>query len=115
MGLGRHRSARHGVPSRRKQASFSKGQWVTRTQAAQLAGVHYNTIRLWEGAGKVRSERRPGIRGKLLNLADLGRVVGEMQAERSGVGALNGAGKQIEARFDRLIANLEKMLEAARR
>lgn len=65
MGLGRHRSTRHGAlsaralraaegPKRRgrppKNANGIPAGWVTRRQAAALGGVHYNTVRLWERA-----------------------------------------------------------------
>lgn len=76
MGLGRHRTARHGALSARAQREASsavsprrdrppKGAaaqlparagvareapagWVTRRQAAELGGVHYNTVLKWE-------------------------------------------------------------------
>lgn len=61
MGLGRHRSARHGVQSLRAQrmgrpraaAPAIPAGWITRRQAAARAGVHYNTVRIWERTGKV--------------------------------------------------------------
>lgn len=63
MGLGRHRSARHGVPSLRQRrlsaprptAPKIPEGWLSRRDAASRAGVHYNTVRIWERAGKVRT------------------------------------------------------------
>lgn len=63
MGLGRHRSARHGVLSQRAKrmtrpratAPKIPEGWLTRRDAAARAGVHYNTVRIWERSGKVRT------------------------------------------------------------
>lgn len=86
MGLGRHRTARHGALSARAQREASnegvpkggrppkdsgsppaaktvavpgtpKG-WVTRRQAADLGGVHYNTVMLWERANLFPTRQR---------------------------------------------------------
>jgi hypothetical protein len=65
MGLGRHRSARHGVPSKREQKLTNPraarpqipAGWLTRREVASKAGVHYNTVRIWERAGKVRTSQ----------------------------------------------------------
>lgn len=32
---------------------------VTRREAARIAGVHYNTIRLWERSGRLQPEKQP--------------------------------------------------------
>jgi hypothetical protein len=87
MGLGRHRSARHGTLSKRAQRQAAAGSapkrrgrppktatagvpatptgvatppagWITRRQAAALGGVHYNTVRLWERAKLFKTQQR---------------------------------------------------------
>lgn len=88
MGLGRHRSARHGVVS---QAAKRRGDtvkpkkvvpqesgWLTRRQAAALGGVHYNTVRLWERGGQVRTKTRG--RETLVNEQDLRGLLARKQA-----------------------------------
>ncbi|MFP5225174.1 MAG: hypothetical protein ACLGH3_06450 [Actinomycetota bacterium] len=65
MGLGRHRSARHGTPSKRQQRLENPRAtrlqipdgWLTRREVASRAGVHYNTVRIWERSGKVRTSQ----------------------------------------------------------
>ena len=39
------------------KADSEEGEWITRRQAAELARVHINTVRLWEGAGKIQARR----------------------------------------------------------
>lgn len=76
MGLGRHRSARHGALSVRAQresaggtpkrrgrppkaaAAASPAGWVTRREAAEIGNVHYNTVRLWERAKLFGTQQR---------------------------------------------------------
>lgn len=71
MGLGRHRSARHGAKSARSQRAGTQKStagrgataaapagWLTRRQAAELGGVHYNTVRLWERAKLFKTQQR---------------------------------------------------------
>lgn len=69
MGLGRHRSSRHGVVSQAAALRETAGSgtssdrrpaspegWLTRREAALAGGVHYNTVRLWERAGFLRTK-----------------------------------------------------------
>jgi DNA-binding transcriptional MerR regulator len=35
----------------------AEDQMITRREAAELAGVHINTVRLWESTGRVRTEK----------------------------------------------------------
>ena len=113
MGLGRHRSTRHGVVSQRAARRGAQGGWLTREQAAAYAGVHYNTIRHWERSGAVRAQRRPGVRGTLIDTADLNRVL----ADRSGSGA-GGADaaslRALEQRFRDLIDGLERLVASVK-
>jgi hypothetical protein len=109
MGLGRHRSARHGVVSGRQRRSGA-GAWITREQAAREAGVHYNTIRQWEQAGLLRMVKQSGTRGALVSAADLGRIV----AERAGGARDAEAIAALEARFTLLVDGLERALASIR-
>ncbi|HEX9775996.1 MAG TPA: hypothetical protein VGB83_10515 [Actinomycetota bacterium] len=122
MGLGRHRSARHGVVSARQKRLRSAGArpralqgWVTREQAAAKAGVHYNTVRQWEQAGNIRTRKQVGSRTLLLSLADLDRVL----AQRSGLAGLAAASSDasvavVERKVDALIAGLEQLVASLR-
>lgn len=118
MGLGRHRSARHGVMSQRQRRSATAGPsgWITREQAAQRAGVHYNTIRQWEQSGALRQTKRPGTRGALVSVTDLTRLL----AQRSGgpastAGSGDGAAvAALEQRFAQLIEGLELLVASVK-
>jgi len=116
MGLGRHRSARHGVVSKRSARQRTAGRWLTRQQAAERADVHYNTIRQWEQAGLIKTQKRPGVRGLLLSADDLERFL----VERGGFEAVASAGvsdaaiRALQDRYDRLITDLEQLLDAAK-
>jgi len=79
MGLGRHRSTRHGMISKRQARASSSaggatGAWITRQQAADRAGVHYNTVRQWERTGVLRRGSQPGARETLVSAADVDRL-----------------------------------------
>lgn len=116
MGLGRHRSARHGTPSKRS-ARKREGRWLTRHQAAERAGVHYNTVRQWEQSGLIRTTRRPTARGLLLSGDDLERVLVERGGYRLSAPSTEAGQAAIAAlqeRYDRLIADLESLLVSAR-
>src|SRR5438094_6249730 len=69
MGLGRHRSTRHGAISKRseRRRPVVADGWLSRQEAATMAGVHYNTIRQWEQQGLLGKTKRQGARGNLLN------------------------------------------------
>ena len=112
MGLGRHRSTRHGVVSQRQRRMRSSGAWLTREQAADRAGVHYNTIRGWEQGGLLRTTTRAGVRGTLVNATDLGRVLAERgsSALMEGSGADAAALAALEQRFTQLIEGLEQLI-----
>ena len=113
MGLGRHRSTRHGVVSQRQARRDSEGGWLTRQEAARRAGVHYNTIRHWEQSGKLRTSRRPGHRGALVNASDLARVGGG--SDPMGGGGADAARLQmLEQRFNELLLGLERLVAGAR-
>lgn len=118
MGLGRHRSARHGVTPKRAALSGPKpqppgGPWITREQASERASVHYNTIRHWERRGLVRTTRRPGIRGVFVHGEDVDRAAAGGTA--LGVGARSLSIEELERRYSELVANLERLLAATKR
>lgn len=113
MGLGRHRSARHGVTSQRQQRRQASGGWLTRREAARRAGVHYNTIRHWEKSGRLR-RGRGGAKGALVSASDLDTL-------RRGAGAAAGASgadgvrlDSLERRFNELLDGLQSLVVAAR-
>jgi hypothetical protein len=127
MGLGRHRSARHGVVSARaargrgRQAPVSTAGWLTRQDAAKRAGVHYNTIRQWERAGLLTTTRKPRVRGSLINVQDLQRVLGE-RASMTGATSAGSASSGADAaaiaalsrKVDALVDGLEQLLSTVR-
>lgn len=120
MGLGRHRSARHGAVSVRARRSSAPARvatpgWLTRQQAAERAGVHYNTIRLWERGGLIRVQKHDGTRGALLDASDLAKVLAERGAPTAGsTGVDLAALKALEVRFDHLLDGLERLVAGAR-
>ena len=111
MGLGRHRSARHGVVSQRQARRDAEGGWITRREAARRAGVHYNTIRHWEQTGRLRTARRGTPKTAMVNASDLA-------SARSRSGAVEHSAARIQAledRFNELIAGLEDLVSSARK
>lgn len=112
MGLGRHRSARHGVVSQRQRRRETSGGWLTRREAARRAGVHYNTIRHWEKTGRLR-RRNAGGRGTMVSAADVDGL-------RSGGATVAGRGfdseriLSLERRFNELLDGLERLVSSAR-
>jgi MerR-like DNA binding protein len=112
MGLGRHRSSRHGVMSQRQVRRDAEGGWITRQEAARRAGVHYNTIRHWEQGGRLRTSRRTGYRGSLVNASDLARMSG---AGGASSGPDDARIQVLEQRFNELLIGLERLVSAARK
>lgn len=112
MGLGRHRSTRHGVVSKRRQRMAGASvAWIPREQAATRAGVHYNTIRQWEQAGTLRRSKRQGARGALVSVVDLNRILAQRGAAPSAVPGVEAAQlAALEARFAHLVDGLEALL-----
>lgn len=121
MGLGRHRSARHGAVSARRQRQAESGGtpkrrgrppkaataatgtsaraaspagWLTRREAAETGGVHYNTVRLWERAN-LFDTRQQG-RDVLIEEAGFRRVLEEKRNAPRGrpVGAKTGTSRR---------------------
>lgn len=118
MGLGRHRSSRHGVVPKRAALQRPKpaapgGPWVTREQAADRASVHYNTIRHWERRGLIRTTRRAGIRGVFVHGEDVDRAAAGGSA--LGVGSRSLSIEELERRYSELIDSLERLLATAKR
>ncbi|MFN2613270.1 MAG: hypothetical protein ABR552_00435 [Actinomycetota bacterium] len=107
MGLGRHRSARHGAVSKRQQMNRSSGGWLTREQAAERAGVHYNTIRLWERSGQVRA-RKQG-RSVMIDVRSLSRARGSAESSVDVAAAM----RELEGFFTELRTGLKRMMDAA--
>jgi hypothetical protein len=115
MGLGRHRSTRHGAVSKRasrmtRPAAVVDGNWLSRQDAAARAGVHYNTIRQWEQQGLLGTTKRGGRRGSLLSAQDLDRFM----AERRGSVAVAGAAPASapSASMSRVVEQFARSLEA---
>ena len=114
MGLGRHRSARHGVVSARQRRRETSGGWVTRREAARRAGVHYNTIRHWERTGRLRRSKRAGSQGAMVSAIDLERLsAGGRAAASSGGGADLQRIQALERRFNDLLHGLERLVVSA--
>lgn len=113
MGLGRHRSTRHGVTSLRQQRRDSAGGWLTRREAARRANVHYNTIRHWEQTGRLRHAKRDGTKGSLVSAADLDRLAGSTRGA-AGAGGDGARIQALERRFNELLAGLERLVSSAR-
>lgn len=127
MGLGRHRSTRHGAVSKRAQRQRSAGRapaatpgWISRQEAAQRAGVHYNTVRQWEQAGLLKTTRKTGVRGSLISIEDLQRVLGERATVAGAAVSVGGGGADaaalaaLERKVDALLSGLEQMLASLR-
>ena len=115
MGLGRHRSARHGVVSQRQRRRETSGGWVTRREAARRAGVHYNTIRHWERTGRLRRSKRAGSQGAMVSATDLDRLMGRGRtAGSSGSGVDVQRIQALERRFNDLLSGLERLVSSAR-
>jgi hypothetical protein len=108
MGLGRHRSARHGAVSKRQQMARSGEGWLTREEAAKRAGVHYNTIRLWERSGVVRA-RKQG-RSVMIDARSLARTRGGAGGSTVDVGS---ALRELESFYDELRSGLKRLMDAA--
>jgi len=113
MGLGRHRSARHGVQSLRQRRKETSGAWLTRREAARRAGVHYNTIRFWERTGRIRRSKGGG-RGALVSAIDLESLSGGGGRRGAAAGGQDGARiAALERRFNDLLRGLERLVAAA--
>ena len=112
MGLGRHRSTRHGVMSQRQARRDAVGGWLTRREAARRANVHYNTIRHWEQTGRLRRGKRTGARGYLVSASDLDRIAGSGRGSSGGTDDARIAA--LERRFNELLAGLERLVSTAR-
>ena len=117
MGLGRHRASKHGAQPRRATAAPKAtppgGAWMSREQAAEHVGVHYNTVRHWERRGLVRTMKRDGIRGIFVHGEDIGRAAAGATL-RGPIGRTVSI-EELERRFADLINNLEKLLAATKR
>ncbi|MFA5891957.1 MAG: MerR family transcriptional regulator [Actinomycetota bacterium] len=116
MGLGRHRSTRHGAVSQRQSRRVATGNWLTRQEASKRAGVHYNTVRQWEQAGLLRKTKRPHVRGALVSADDLARILAD-RASHTGTplpAAFRGDTAAIEAKYQNLVEGLERLLAVAR-
>ena len=113
MGLGRHRSARHGVQSLRQRRRETTGAWLTRREAARRAGVHYNTIRFWERSGRLRKSKTPTGRGTLVSAIDLETMTGTARRGRGPDGVDGARIVALERRFNDLLRGLERLVATA--
>jgi MerR-like DNA binding protein len=114
MGLGRHRSARHGILSGRQRRRESSGAWLTRREAARRAGVHYNTIRHWERTGRLRRSKSGSARGAMVSALDLDGLVRGGGRVASGGAPDMARIDALERRFNELVAGLERLVASAR-
>jgi excisionase family DNA binding protein len=50
-------------------------EYLKIAEAARYLGVHYNTLRNWEAAGKIKVHRHPMNRYRLYRVSDLDKVL----------------------------------------
>ncbi len=92
---------------------------VPRREAARLAGVHYNTIRLWERQGYLETSRGDGgdIMVSLEQLEDVIRRrkegAGAIDAPR--IAALEAENRLLREERDRLVTQLERVQQILER
>ncbi len=84
---------------------------VTRREAARIAGVHYNTIRLWERSGRLTPRKLPN--GDVM--IDRGQLEAVLRDRKEGdtsddprVQVLEAEVKLLSEERDRLLAELEQ-------
>ena len=94
-------------------------EWLSRTEAARIAGVHFNTVRDWEATGKLHPKRTTiGSRERILISRKELEAVIEERGER--LSLLPGAGREqitqarekiarLEAEHEMLTAQLEEL------
>lgn len=95
------------------------GEWITRRQAAELARVHVNTIRLWEAGGKVESRR--AANGLVLLRREQIQEIANQRAADHALLAHDSAEEQVRmllhqldeanARYDRLLEAYQRIVE----
>ncbi len=56
-------------------------EYLKIAEAARYLGVHYNTLRNWEAAGKIKVHRHPMNRYRLYKVSDLDKLL--KQTEQS--------------------------------
>lgn len=89
-------------------------QEVTRRQAATIAGVHYNTVRLWERHGRIHPRRAPN--GEMMidvrELEEIMRDRGTTQPDdRSRIAALEAENKLLREQLAVVSERYEKLLD----
>lgn len=95
-------------------AQTQEERLVSRREAARIAGVHYNTIRLWERTGRLTPHKQGG--GDVyISVSELEGVVSERvdqagDSDEARVAALTAENKmlrddlnRLEERYDRLL------------
>lgn len=102
-----------------------RSEWLSRREAAALAGVHYNTVRGWERDGKLRTKTFPGPSGPEVHVAreDLDQLIAErppreprtsadeeLARYREEVARLQGEIAVLRERIDFLIQDREVLL-----
>lgn len=87
---------------------------VTRREAAAIAGVHYNTVRLWERTGRIRP-RRATNGDVLIDARELEEVMRERGAgipdDRSRIAALEAENRLLREQLARTSEQYERLLE----
>jgi len=67
------------------------GDYLTVMDAARFLGVHPETLRRWDWAGKVVPARHPVNGYRLYRKADLERLIGDIETRRPKQGGRSGA------------------------
>jgi DNA-binding transcriptional MerR regulator len=97
----------------RRESSVAEG-FVTRREAAEMAGVHPNTIRLWESTGRVSAKKRAdGV--VLIPRAEIEeiitqRVVPRTDAEK--VAALEAENRELRRQNEELLERYDRLLQS---
>jgi DNA-binding transcriptional MerR regulator len=88
-------------------------RYVNREEAARLAGVHWNTIRLWERTGRLTPKREmQGDKARvMIPLSQLQVIIEERGAGRAASGLTQDQMTDLRSTIARLEAELESSRE----
>lgn len=87
---------------------------ITRREAAEIAGVHINTVRLWEQSGRVSAQKAPnGV--VLIPRDEIERIAAERHdsamGDRERVAALEADNRRLQEELDRLRGQYQQLLD----
>jgi len=90
--------------------------WLSRTQAAQRAGVHRNSIIAWEDKGLLRTRRVPGPTGErvVIRAEDLERALAsrpEQVTKPERIAALEAENAYLRERLAEVTAERQELLQ----